>query len=71
MFIGFKAILGQTVTIAEFACKFDELLHVQGHIVFPEYREHLAQKAKSYAQIEFDLWRERVKHVLKEQRRIA
>ena len=71
LFIESKAIRGQEMTMAELGAKFEELLRVQGHSVFPEYREYLAQRAKSHAQREFDLWRERVKSVPRDQKRLA
>lgn len=71
LFVESKAIRGQALTMSEMAAKFEDLLQVQGHAVFPEYKEYLAQKAKSHAQREFDLWRERVRPLPREQRRIA
>ena len=53
------------------AAKFEELLRVQGHAVFPEHKEYLAQKAKSHAQRKFDLWRQRVRQLPREQKRIT
>jgi hypothetical protein len=57
--------------MAEMSAKFDDLLRFQGHTVFTEYREYLAQRAKTHAHKEFDFWRERVKQVPVEQKRIA
>ena len=71
LFIESKAVRGQPLTMREMASKFDELLRVQGHSVFPEYGEYIAQKAKSHAHREFDAWRERVKAMPRDQRRIA
>lgn len=71
LFIESKAIRGQTLTMAEMAEKFEELMRIQGHTVFPEYREYLVQKAKTHAQTEFNLWRERVRGLIPEQKRIA
>jgi hypothetical protein len=71
LFVESKAIRGQQMTMRQLAQKFDELLEFQGHAVFSEYREYLVQKAKSHAQREFDLWRERVKSVPRDQRRLA
>ena len=71
LFVESKAIRGHKMTMAELSSKFDELLRFQGHAVFSEYREYLVQKAKSHAQKEFDLWRERVRLVPKDQKRLA
>ncbi len=71
LFIESKAIRGQQMTMAELSGKFDDLLRFQGHTVFTQYREYLAQKARSHAQKEFDLWRERVRHLSRDQRALA
>lgn len=71
LFIESKAIRGQALTMKEMAVKFEELMRVQGHTVFPEYKEYLAQKAKTHAQIEYNLWRDRVRSLPPEQRHIA
>jgi hypothetical protein len=71
LFVESKAIRGQQLTMAELSAKFDDLLKFQGHTVFVGYQDYIAQKAKTHAQREFDLWRERTKGLPKEQRRIA
>jgi hypothetical protein len=71
LFVESKAIRGQKLTMAELSAKFDELLKFQGHAVFSGYQEYLAQKAQSHAQKEFDLWRERVKELPRDQKRLA
>lgn len=71
LFVESKAIRGQQMTMSELSIKFDELLRFQGHSVFSEYKEYLVQKAKSHAQREFDLWRERTNGLPKELKRIA
>lgn len=71
LFVESKAIRGQRLTMRQLAQKFDDLLEFQGHAVFTEYREYLVQKAKSHAQREFDLWRERVRSVPRDQRLVA
>lgn len=71
LFVESKAIRGQKLTMTELSGKFDELLRVQGHSVFTHYDEYLAQRAKSHAMKEFDLWRERVKDVPRDQKRLA
>ena len=71
LFVESKAIRGQQLTMVELSSKFDELLRVQGHSVFTHYDAYLAQRAKSHAMKEFDLWRERVKDVPRDQKRLA
>ncbi len=71
LFVESKAIRGQKLTMSELAEKFDDLLRFQGHTVFPGYQDYIAQRAKSHAQKEFDLWRERVRTVPREQKRLA
>jgi hypothetical protein len=71
LFIESKAVRGQRLTMATLSAKFDELLIVQGHVVFVRYDEFLAQKARSHAQREFDLWRERTRRLPTAQRRVA
>ena len=71
LFVESKAIRGQRLTMGELSAKFDDLLRFQGHTVFNGYQEYLAQKAKSHAQREFHLWRERVKGPPRKQRKIA
>jgi hypothetical protein len=56
-----KAIRGQTFTMRQLSEKFDQLLALQGHTVFAEYVEFIANKANAHAHKEFDLWRERTK----------
>ena len=71
LFVESKAIRGQQLTMSDLATKFDELLRFQGHTVFSGYQDYVAQKAKTHVQIEFDCWRERVKRVPRDQRRLA
>ena len=71
LFIESKALRGQVLTMSKMAAAFEDLLRVQGHTSFPEYKQYLAPKAKAHAQREFDLWRERVRLLPREQRRIA
>jgi hypothetical protein len=56
--------------MSELAGKFDDLLRFQGHTMIHSYQDYIAQKAKSHAK-EFDLWRERVKAVPREQKWLA
>jgi len=51
--------------------KFDQLLALQGHTVFAEYVEFIANKANAHAHREFDLWRERTKLVPANEKAIA
>ena len=71
LFVESKAIRGQKLTMSELAEKFDDLLRFQGHTVFPGYQDYIAQRAKSHAQREFDLWRERIRMIPREQKRLA
>jgi hypothetical protein len=71
LFVESKAVRGQRLAMAALSGKFDELLVVQGRTVFTQYNEAWAQKAKSHAQQEFDLWRERTRGLPPSQRRIA
>jgi hypothetical protein len=71
LFVQSKAVRGQRLTMGGLAAKFNELLVVQGHIVFAHYDVALAQRARSHAQREFDLWRERTKLLPPAERRVA
>ena len=71
LFVESEAIRGLQLTMVDLSSKFDELILVQGHPVFSHYDSYLAQKAKSHAQREFDLWRERTKRLPPAERRAA
>ena len=71
LFVESKAVRGLRLTMGGLSSKFDELLIVQGHEVFTHYDSYLAQTAKSHAQREFDLWRERTKRLPPAERRAA
>ena len=71
LFVESKAIRGKQLTMQELSKNFDDLLRFQGHTVFPGYRDYLKDKARAHAQKEFDLWRERVRLIPREQRRLA
>ncbi|MCQ8279894.1 virulence RhuM family protein [Acetobacteraceae bacterium KSS8] len=71
LFVESKAIRGQQLTMLELSNKFDDLLRFQGHPVFFGYQDYLAQRAKSHASVEFDAWRERVRGMTPEQKRLA
>jgi len=71
LFVESKAIRGQQLTMSQLSSKFDELLRVQGHAIFTDYKDYLVQKAKTHAHREFDLWRDRVAKLPPEQKRIA
>lgn len=60
LFVESRALRGQAMTMRELAAKFDDLLRVQGHPVFMEYKIYLAQKAKNHAIGELELYRQRV-----------
>ena len=71
LFVESKAIRGHQLTMAQLAEKFDELLAFQGHAIFPGYHDAIATQANAHAQKEFDLWRERVRHLPRDDRRLA
>ena len=71
LFVESKAIRGQQMTMTEMSSKFDELLRLQGHAVFTEYKDYLVQKANTHAQWEYDAWFERTKGLPKELKRLA
>jgi hypothetical protein len=60
LFVESRAIRGQTLTMVEMAQKFDELIKLQGHPVFMEYKDYLAQKAKTHAAQELERYRDRI-----------
>jgi hypothetical protein len=45
--------------MSEMAAKFDELIRVQGHPVFNNYRSYIAKKAREHALKELERYRER------------
>lgn len=71
LFVESAAIRGKKLTMRQLNQQFDELLRVQGHTVFTEYKDYLAQKAKTHAMAEFDAWQKRTKGVPTDQLRIA
>jgi hypothetical protein len=60
LFVESRSLRGQTLTMEEMSSKFDDLIEVQGHPVFNNYRSYLAQKAKNYAIRELELYRDRM-----------
>ena len=60
LFVESRSLPGQTLTMNEMSSKFDELIKVQGHPVFVNYKTYLAQKAKNHAIRELELYRDRV-----------
>ena len=71
LFVESKAIRGQQLIMAQLAEKFDKLLAFQGHAIFPGYRDAIAVRANAHAQKEFDVWRERVRLLPRNDRRLA
>lgn len=59
LFVESRSLRGQRLTMGEMASKFDELIRVQGHPVFSNYKSYIAQKAKSHALKELELYRDR------------
>ena len=67
LYVESRAIAGQELTMDELNGKFDQLLEIQGYPVFKEYKDYLAKKAKTHAEHEFEVYRQRMR--LKGQRR--
>ena len=61
LFIESRSLRGQALTMAEMASKFDELIAVQGHPVFKEYRDYLKDRAMAHAEREFAAYKIEVK----------
>ena len=61
LFIESRSLRGQALTMAEMASKFDELIAVQGHPVFKEYRDYLKDRAMAHAEREFAAYKSEVK----------
>jgi len=49
--------------MTEMASKFDELIAVQGHPVFKEYRDYLKDRAMIHAEREFVAYKQEVKRL--------
>jgi hypothetical protein len=60
LFAESKALRGQKLTMEEMAAKFDTLLEVQGHTVFSEYKDYLAERAKDHAKRELEAYKKRM-----------
>jgi hypothetical protein len=60
LFVESRSLRGNDLTMAEMSSKFDELIKVQGHPVFLNYKAFIAQKAKNHALKELTLYRDRV-----------
>lgn len=71
LFVESRAIRGQTLTMAELAQKFDELIKLQGHPVFTEYKDYLVQKAKTHAVRELERYRNKLTDERRRQAQIA
>lgn len=56
-----RAIAGKELTMNQLNQKFDELLEVQGYPVFREYKDYLATRAKTHADREFEVYRQRAR----------
>ncbi len=64
LFIESRALRGMKLTMAEMSSKFDELLAVQGHAVFKEYRDFLQKRAMAHAEREFETYKREVKRLV-------
>lgn len=60
LFVESRSLRGQKLTMTEMASKFDELIRVQGHPVFSNYKAYIAQKAKNHALKELERYRDRM-----------
>jgi len=47
LFVESRSLRGQELTMEDMSVKFDELIKVQGHPVFINYKAYIAQKATS------------------------
>lgn len=59
LFVESAAIRGRRMTMAQLAQRFDDLLRLQGHEVFTDYKDYLRDRAKKHAALELDAWRAR------------
>lgn len=66
-----RAIAGQSLTMEELSTKFDQLLEVQGYPVFKEYKSFLAKRAKTHAERELEVYRQRMRIEANPKRRSA
>lgn len=71
LFVETRAVQGRELTMADLATKFDLLLEVQGHPVFPGYKEKLRAKAESHAREELTAYRQRMRLERTSAKRIA
>jgi hypothetical protein len=51
------------LTMAEMSRKFDELITVQGHPVFREYRDYLKERAMAHAEREYEAFKKEAKRL--------
>jgi hypothetical protein len=58
LFVESRSLRGQALTMVEMASKFDDLIKVQGHPVFVDYKSYLVQKARNHAVRELELYRD-------------
>ena len=61
LFVESRALRGQELTMDTMSGKFNELILVQGHPVFSEYKDYLTQRAKTHAVNELGLYRGRLR----------
>lgn len=65
LFAESKALRGQKLSMSGMAAKFDELLAVQGHTVFSEYKDYLEKRAHDHALRELEAYKKRIGYVPK------
>jgi hypothetical protein len=63
LFIESRALRGQPLTMAEMASKFDELIAIQGHPVFREYKDFLKNRAMAHAEREFEEYKNELRRL--------
>lgn len=61
LFVESRAVQGRELTMAELAEKFDQLLEVQGHPVFPGYTKYLRKVAEDHARRELKEYQQRLR----------
>jgi hypothetical protein len=51
LFVESRSLRGQALTMVEMASKFDDLIKVQGHPVFVDYKAYLVQRLIPLSQV--------------------
>lgn len=61
LFAESRAIQGKEITMSELSEKFDDLLLLQGHSVFAEYKSYLRDRAEQHARLELEAYKQRAR----------